>query len=82
MKESYPKYIVNAVVIVLVAIIIAVTFTLNYSSVDKNRADCYEKVYSGYLALYTTSESWKKQLKTKKEAEGKAAGVAARKCFE
>ena len=81
MKDSYPKYIVNAVVIVLVAIIIAITFTINYSSEGKNRADCYEKVYNRYLILYTTDKSWKKQLKTKKEAEGRAAAVAADDCF-
>ena len=80
MKETYPKNIVNAVVIVLVAIIIAVTFTINYSSEAKNRADCYEKVYNSYLILYTT-KAWKKQLKTKKEAEGRAAAVAADRCF-
>ena len=80
MKETYPKNIVNAVVIVLVAIIIAVTFTINYSSEAKNRADCYEKVYNRYLILYTT-KAWKKQLKTKKEAEGRAAAVAADDCF-
>ena len=80
MKETYPKNIVNAVVIVLVAIIIAVTFTINYSSEAKNRADCYEKVYNSYLILYTT-KAWKKQLKTKKEAEGRAAAVAAGDCF-
>ena len=81
MKDNYPKNIVNAVVIVLVAIIIAITFTINYSSEAKNRADCYEKVYNRYLILYTT-EAWKKQLKTKKEAEGQAAEVAAGDCFK
>ena len=80
MKDSYPKYIVNAVVIVLVVIIVAMTITLNYSSVDKIRADCYEKVYRGKLVLYT-SEEYKKEL-TKEEAEGKAPRVAARMCLE
>ena len=41
----------------------------------------YEKVYNSYLILYTTNKSWKKQLKTKKEAEGRAAAVAADDCF-
>ena len=82
MKDNYPKHIVNAVVIILVTIIIAVTFTINYSSEGKNRADCYEKVYNSYLILYTTNKAWKKQLKTKKEAEGRAAAVAADDCFK
>ena len=47
MKDSYPKYIVNAVVIVLVAIIIAITFTINYSSEGRAAAvaadDCFAK---------------------------------------
>jgi len=37
MKETYPKNIVNAVVVVLVAIIIAVTFTINYAGESKSR---------------------------------------------
>ena len=81
MKDNYPKHIVNAVVIILVTIIIGVTFTINYSSEGKNRADCYEKVYNSYLILYTTNKAWKKSLKTKKEAEGRAAAVAADDCF-
>jgi len=81
MKETYPKNIVNAVVIVLVAIIIAVTFTINYSSEAKNRADCYKKVYNRFLILYT-SEAFKEELKTKMEAEGRAAAVAASDCFK
>ena len=77
MKDSYPKYIVNAVVIVLVAIIVAVTFTLNYESADKARAHCYKKVYKGGVLKYSSDE-WKKDLKTKEAIESKAAGVAWR----
>ena len=75
MKETYPKNIVNAVVIVLVAIIIAVTFMMNYDSADKSRAHCYKKLYKSRLIEYS-SDKWKKDLKTKEAIEAKAAGVA------
>ena len=75
MKVSYPKYIVNAVVIVLVAIIVAVTFTLNYESADKARAHCYKKVYKSSVLKYSSDE-WKKDLKTKEAIESKAAADA------
>ena len=80
MKETYPKNIVNAVVIVLVAIIIAITFTMNYDSADKARAHCYKKIYKSYLLKYS-SDVWKEDLKTKEAIEAKAAGVAADSCF-
>ena len=75
MKETYQKYIVNAVVIVLVTIIIAITFTINYESADKARAHCYDKVYKKRVLQYSSDE-WKKDLKTKEAIEAKAAGVA------
>ena len=75
MKETYPKYIVNAAVIVLVTIIIAITFTINYESADKARAHCYDKVYKKRVLQYS-SDKWKEDLKTKEAIEAKAAGVA------
>ena len=75
MKETYSKHIVNAVVIVLVAIIIAVTFTMNYDSADKSRSHCYKKLYKSRLIEYS-SDKWKEDLKTKEAIEAKAAGVA------
>ena len=80
MKETYPKNIVNAVVIVLVAIIIAITFTINYSSSDKSSTHCYKKVYNGFLARYLSDE-WSEDIKTKEEAELRAAMYAARDCL-
>ena len=80
MKEP-SKHMLNGIIIVLVAIIIAFTFTINYSSLNKSSAHCYKKVYTKYLILYS-SEAWKKELKTREAAEGKAAGVAARTCFK
>jgi len=76
MKETYPRYIVNAVVIVLVAIIIAVTFTINSPTRDKR--DCYKKVYAGALIKYKIS--WKD--KAKDQIEGRAAQSAAFQCFK
>ena len=75
MKETYPKYIVNAVVIVLVTIIIAIAVTINYDSADKARAHCYDKIYKSRVLKYSSDE-WKKDLKTKEAIEAKAAGVA------
>ena len=75
MKETYPKHIVNAVVIVLVTIIIAIAVTINYDSADKARAHCYDKIYKSRVLKYSSDE-WKKDLKTKEAIEAKAAGVA------
>ena len=75
MKETYPKHIINAVVIVLVTIIIAIAVTINYDSADKARAHCYDKVYKKRVLQYSSDE-WKKDLKTKEAIEAKAAGVA------
>jgi hypothetical protein len=75
MKNTYPKYIVNAVVIVLIAIIIAITFTINYESADKARAHCYNKLYKSKVLQYSSDE-WKEDLKTKEAIEAKAAAVA------
>ena len=79
MKEP-SKHMLNGIIIVLVAIIIAITFTINYSSPNKNSSHCYKKVYAEFLSVYS-SEAWKKELKTRERIEGKAAGVAADKCF-
>ena len=80
MKEP-SKHVLNGIIIVLVAIIIAITFTINYSSPNKNSAHCYKKVYAEFLSLYS-SEAWKKQLKTKERIEGSAATNAASSCFK
>ena len=80
MKEP-SKHMLNGIIIVLVAIIIALTFTINYSSPNKNSAHCYKKVYTKYLILYS-SEAWKRELKTREAAEGRAAEVAADRCFK
>jgi len=74
MKETYPKYIVNAVVIVLVTITIAITFTMNSSTRDKR--DCYKKVYAGALI------KWKEDYKTKDEIESRAAESAIYNCYK
>jgi|TARA_B100001964_G_scaffold199108_1_gene225211 hypothetical protein len=76
MKEP-SKHMLNGIIIVLVAIIIALTFTINYSSPNKH---CYKKVYARYLIVYS-GEAWKDSVKTREELEGKAAAVAARRCF-
>ena len=78
MKEP-SKHMLNGIIIVLVAIIIAITFTINYSSPNKSSADCYKKVYAGelseilrvYSGLYTN----------KQEREGMAADRAFRRCY-
>ena len=79
MKEP-SKHMLNGIIIVLVAIIIAITFTINYSSPNKSSAHCYKKVYAEFLSLYS-SEAWKKQLKTRERIEGRAATNAASSCF-
>ena len=79
MKEP-SKHMLNGIIIVLVAIIIAFTFTINYSSSNKSSAHCYKKVYAERLSHYS-SEAWKKQLKTKVAMEGKAAWWAGSKCL-
>ena len=66
MKEP-SKHMLNGIIIVLVAIIIAFTFTINYSSHNK----------SSY-----SNETWKKQLKTKVQIEGKAAAYAGFRCLK
>ena len=80
MKEP-SKHMLNGIIIVLVAIIIAITFTINYSSPNKNSAHCYKKVYAERL-IYYSSEDWKKELKTKVEREGKAASYAGWRCLK
>jgi len=45
MKEP-SKHMLNGIIIILVAIIIAITFTINYSSSDKSSTHCYKKVYA------------------------------------
>ena len=82
MKIKEPsKHVLNGIIIVLVAIIIAITFTINYSSSDKSSAHCYKKVYAARLIFYS-SESWKDIYPTREQIEGSAAEDAARKCFE
>ena len=66
MKEP-SKHMLNGIIIVLVAIIIAITFTINYSSSDKSSTHCYKKVYAMELI------SNKERYKTKVEREGRAA---------
>ena len=79
MKETYPKYIVNAVVIVLVAIIIAVTFTMNSPTQDKK--DCYKKVYKKEINENPEVKYPEKRIRTKIEMEGNAAKMAAVLCY-
>ena len=81
MKEP-SKHMLNGIIIVLVAIIIAITFTINYSSPNKSSAHCYKKTYAGFLNLYSTDEGWKKELKTRERIEGRAAMSAASNCFK
>ena len=81
MKEP-SKHTLNGIIIILVAIIIAITFTINYSSLNKSSAHCYKKVYAERLSLYSSSEAWKKQLKTKVAMEGKAAERAGFYCLK
>jgi len=80
MKEP-SKHMLNGIIIVLVAIIIAITFTINYSSPYKDAAHCYKKVYAAELTFYS-HERWKGLYGTREEVEGQAAEDAARKCFE
>ena len=80
MKEP-SKHMLNGIIIVLVAIIIAITFTINYSSSNKSSAHCYKKVYAERLSYYS-SKDWKKELKTKVEREGKAASYAGWRCLK
>ena len=80
MKEP-SKHMLNGIIIVLVAIIIAFTFTINYSSHNKSSTHCYKKVYAERLSLYS-NETWKKQLKTKVQIEGNAAAYAGFRCLK
>ena len=66
MKEP-SKHMLNGIIIILVAIIIAITFTINYSSSDKSSTHCYKKVYA--MGLISNKERYK----TKVELEGSAA---------
>ena len=66
MKEP-SKHMLNGIIIILVAIIIAITLTINYSSSDKSSTHCYKKVYAMELI------SNKERYKTKVEREGRAA---------
>ena len=75
MKEP-SKHALNGIIIVLVAIIIAITFTINYSSSDKSSTHCYKKVYAMELI------SNKERYKTKVEREGKAAVRAGIVCLK
>jgi hypothetical protein len=86
MKETYPKYIVNAVVIVLVTIIIAITFTMNSPTHDKK--DCYKKVYKKELNKDQSVREFNLKIKDyvtrirpKFEMEGEAAKFAAILCY-
>ena len=86
MKETYPKYIVNAVVIVLIAIIISITFTINSPFMDKK--DCYKKVYKEHLNKERWFNEWSSKEgkyierdRTQIEMEGSAAQVAAIVCY-
>ena len=79
MKEP-SKHMLNGIIIVLVAIIIAFTFTINYSSHNKSSAHCYKKVYAERLSYYS-SKDWKKELKTKVALEGRAAERAGIVCL-
>ena len=75
MKEP-SKHMLNGIIIVLVAIIIAFTFTINYSPVNKASADCYKKVYA--MKLIDNKEIYK----TKVEREGIAAAYAGFRCLK
>ena len=75
MKEP-SKHMLNGIIIILVAIIIAITFTINYSSSDKSSTHCYKKVYAEKLI------SNKIYYKTKVEIEGKAAAYAGFRCLK
>ena len=57
----------NGIIIILVALIIAITFTINYSSHDKSSTHCYKRVYA--MELISNKEIYK----TKVEREGRAA---------
>ena len=74
MKEP-SKHMLNGIIIVLVSIIIAITFTINYSSSDKSSTHCYKKVYAMELI------SNKERYKTKVEREGRAAVRAGLVCL-
>ena len=75
MKEP-SKHMLNGIIIILIAIIIAITFTINYSSINKVRVHCYEKVYAGRLIYYE-----KNYPRTKEENESRAAAWAGVKCL-
>ena len=74
MKEP-SKHMLNGIIIILVAIIIAITFTINYSSSDKSSTHCYKKVYA--MQLIDNQERYK----TKVEREGEAAVRAGVVCL-
>ena len=74
MKEP-SKHMLNGIIIILVAIIIAITFTINYSSSDKSSTHCYKKVYA--MGLISNKERYK----TKVEIEGRSADRAGRVCL-
>ena len=78
MKEP-SKHMLNGIIIVLVAIIIAITFTINYSSPNKDAEHCYKKLYAGKLSEY--SEFYPALYKTKQELEGVAASEAFWRCY-
>ena len=78
MKEP-SKHVLNGIIIVLVAIIIAITFTINYSSVNKASADCYKKSYAGRL-IYLKKHNYMNE--TKEEMEGAAASYAGFRCLK
>jgi len=75
MKEP-SKHVLNGIIIVLVAIIIAITFTINYSSHNKNSAHCYKKVYA--MGLINNKEIYK----TKVRIEGQSAARAGIVCLK
>ena len=75
MKEP-SKHMLNGIIIVLVAIIIAITFTINYSSHNKSSAHCYKKVYA--KGLIDNKEIYK----TKVRIEGQSAARAGIVCLK
>ena len=70
------KHMLNGIIIILVAIIIAITFTINYSSSDKSSTHCYKKVYA--MELIENKEIYT----TKVEREGRAAAKAGFRCLK
>ena len=78
MKMKEPsKHMLNGIIIVLVAIIIAITFTINYSSSDKSSTHCYKKVYA--MGLISNKERYKTEVKIEGESAVRAGVVCLKK---